>query len=441
MSRTPKSGLRLRAAGPVRGEHSVPGDKSVSHRAVMLAAVARGRSVITGFATSEDCWSTVRCLRGLGADVTTDGTTLVVLGRGREGLVSPSAELDAGNSGTTIRLLAGLLAGLPVEVSITGDESLRRRPMERVAAPLRRMGADVRTRDGRPPVYVRGSSPLEPIVHEPETPSAQVKSAVLLAGLGASGTTRVVERVRTRDHSERLLRAFGAAVDVGPDGVTIEGPSELSATDVAVPGDFSSAAFLLALALLVPDSEVTACRVGLNPTRTRLLDVLAELGATIEVAAFQDGPEPVGDVRARLGRELGTADGRTLVLDGAFVAEVIDEVPILAVLASQSRGGVRFEGAGELRKKESDRIAAIAGNLRAMGVDAEETADGLFVPGPCRLRGATIDPHSDHRIAMAFACAAMAAEGESTILDPDVVGVSFPDFYDHLPEGAVVADL
>lgn len=435
MSRTAPPEAILRAAGPLSGEHSVPGDKSISHRAAILGAAALGTTRIVNFATNRDCEATLECVKALGARARIESDAIHLDGTGMAGL-APSGVLDARNSGTTIRLLTGLLAGVDVRSELTGDESLRSRPMERVARPLRAMGADVVTTDGHAPIFVRGRSPLAAVEHEPEQPSAQVKSAVLLAGLAANGRTRVVERVRTRDHTERMLAAFGAAAGDDERGAWIEGPAALASTEVVVPGDISSAVFLAAMAILLEGSDATLAGVGLNPTRTRVLDVLAGLGADLEIANTRvSGGEPAGDLRVRYSDRFGRRG--PLELGAADVAEMIDEIPILAVLATRIDGGVRIAGASELRKKESDRIAAVAEGLERMGARVAVAEDGLAVEGPVTLHGARIRTFGDHRIAMAFSCAALAAEGETVVEDAAVAGVSFPEFYDHLPRGAV----
>jgi 3-phosphoshikimate 1-carboxyvinyltransferase len=307
--------------------------------------------------------------------------------------------------------------------------------MERVAGPLREMGAVVETNDGRPPIVVRGQSPLLAIEHQPERPSAQVKSAVLLAGLAAAGRTRVVEPVRTRDHTERMLRAFGARVDADERGDELEGPVSLVATHVEVPGDLSSAVFLLVAALVVPGSDLVVRDVGLNPTRVRVLEILADLGADLEIVRRDDANEPRGDVRARYTGALGTKG--PLHLGAREIAEAIDEIPALAVLAARSAHGIRFDGAGELRAKESDRIGAIAEGLGRMGAEVATWEDGFEVRGGAHLRGARVRSWGDHRIAMALSCAALSADGETIVEGAEAASVSFPGFYDALPEGAV----
>jgi 3-phosphoshikimate 1-carboxyvinyltransferase len=436
MSRTAHSGLRLQRGPALQGALQVPGDKSISHRAALLAALAHGRTTIRGYVRNRDCLATLCCLERLGVPVEWQGDAVVIEGQDRHALTSPEAELDASNSGTTMRLVAGLVAGLPIDAVITGDASLRRRPMERVARPLREMGAEVSTDSGRAPLHIRGRFPLRPIHYRPEVASAQLKSCVLLAGLAATGRTQIDEPVRSRDHTERLLQAFGAETGAAASGPWIEGPSRLAGTFVDVPGDFSSAAFLLGMAIVVEGSFLTIKRVGLNPTRTRLLDVMMKLGADVEVAAVDsDQTEPFGDLLVRYTERLEPAS--RLTLDAHTVAELIDEVPLLAVLAARTEGGIRFDGVGELRHKESDRVAALASGLRRMGAEVEESADSLYVPGPQRLRGARVESAGDHRIAMAFACAAMFADGITEIGDPDCVDVSFPGFFELLPEGCL----
>ncbi len=424
------------ALTPLRGVVRVPGDKSISHRALLLGGLATGTTRIRGLLEGEDVRSTWGCLAALGVPISRapdpggGGEVVVVEGRPWR---TPAAPLDCGNSGTTMRLLLGALAGRPgVEATLVGDASLSRRPMERVAAPLRRMGAMVETTGGTAPVRVRGAA-LTGIDFESPVASAQVKSAVLLAGLAARGTTRVREPGRSRDHTERALRARGVRLDEAPDGaLALEGGQALRALDVDVPGDPSSAAFLLAAALLVPGSHVSVEGVGLNPTRTGALEALRAMGARLEVAPgpCPDGGEPVGSVSAAPAAPLVAAD-----LGGEVVLRAIDEVPVLAVVAAFARGRTRLTDAGELRHKESDRLAAVARGLGALGVEVTERPDGLEVGGdPDRaLRGGvTLATHGDHRLAMAFAVAALRADGPVFLDDGACVAVSYPGFWGDL---------
>jgi 3-phosphoshikimate 1-carboxyvinyltransferase len=451
--------MRIRPARRLRGHISgLPGDKSISHRAAIIAALARGRTRIGNFSTSADCASTLDCLRRLGVSVERegDGGALIIDGAGGEragrwSLRAPEGVLDCGNSGTTMRLLAGVLAAQDFTATLTGDASLTERPMRRVVEPLELMGARVLTEDGHAPLRVEGRRPLRAVTYEMPVASAQVKSCVLLAGLGAEGDTRVVEQLApTRDHTERLLEWFGAHVRVqdAPEpierrelsahqsSVTVEGPATLRARDVTVPGDISSAAFFLAAAALLPDSDLFVDGVGLNPTRAGIVRALRALGADLRVVNARDEcNELVGGVRVRGAGVLRRAAGRdgALTLRGGAVARLIDELPVLAVVGTQVEGGLEIRDAGELRVKESDRIDATVRNLRAMGAEVEEFDDGLRVGGPTRLRGARLASFGDHRIAMAFTVAALAASGESFIEGAqECVPVSFPEFYELL---------
>ncbi len=417
-------------ARAITGAVQVPGDKSISHRYAILAALAEGRSEIQHFSTAEDCRRTLDCLRRLGVPMEAEGERVRITGVGLDGLRRTRRALDAGNSGTTLRLLAGVLAGQPFVSTLTGDDSLRRRPMRRVIEPLARMGAHIRARaDEFAPLEIRGG-PLQPIDYALPIPSAQVKSAILLAGLYARGATSVVEPVRTRDHTELALAEFGARIERFDQTIRIHGrgerPARLEARQLIVPGDISSAVFFLAAALLLPESNLMVHNVGLNPTRVAVLDVLATMGAPINLVAVHSvGGELLGDIVVRH----GLLDGG--VIAGETVAQVIDELPTLAALGPYTGQGIEIRDAQELRVKESDRIAALAENLRRMGAQVEERADGLRVAGRSagKLHGAEIDPRGDHRIAMAFAVVALAAEGPSVIRDADCAGVSFPDFF------------
>lgn len=418
------------AKEPLRGTVRVPGDKSISHRAVLFAAMSDGTCRLRGVLDSADVRSSIAAVRALGADVTDmrvadGGLDLSVRGWGSVGPKAPGAPVDCGNSGTTARLLLGVLAGYDVEVTLTGDESLSRRPMERVTGPLSRMGASFATTEGgRLPVTVRGAELRAARVELPVA-SAQVKSAVLLAGTRASGRTVVTEPAPSRDHTERLLPAFGVGVgrDAGG-GVWVDGPSPLMAADVKVPGDPSSAAFIVGAALMTPGSEVGIRRVGLNPTRTAFVDVLREMGARIEVRnTAASGAEPYGDMQVVSGAPL-----RGVTVGGAKVPALIDEVPLLAVVASQAEGTTRFEGVGELRVKESDRLEAVRSGLEQLGVTVRAGDDWLEVDGPARPHACRLDSLGDHRLAMAWAVAALAADGPVEVERWEAVDVSYPAF-------------
>lgn len=422
----------MRPARRIAGRVRVPGDKSISHRYALLAALADGRSIVHGYAPGADCAATLACLAALGVTIerfpaagATEGPTLAIIGRDLRGLHAPAAPLDAGNSGTTLRLLAGILAAHPFTATITGDESLRQRPMRRVIEPLSRMGARVTAEGDRAPLTITGGA-LQPIDYTPPVPSAQVKSATLLAGLQTDGTTVVRERVATRDHTEHALRAFGAEVRSFTGGVSLEGNQRLHAIDATVPGDVSSATFWAVAAASLPDSVIELPDVGLNATRTALFDVLAAAGAEVtrETTRVEHG-EPRGTVGIRAGRL------RPVVLGPDAVPGLIDELPALAAMATHG-GDLHVTGASELRVKESDRISALTAGLRALGADVDEFPDGFHVRGHRRLTGGTAHAASDHRLAMAFAIAALGAEGPSRITGADAVAVSYPGFFDTL---------
>ena len=413
--------IARRGAG-VGGRISVPGDKSVSHRAMMLGGLAEGVTRVTGFLDSEDCLATLGAMRAMGVSIDRPARTEVVVhGVGLRGLKAPSGPLDMGNAGTAMRLFTGLLAGQAFDTELVGDSSLMRRPMERVAVPLRRMGATIETRDGRPPVRITGSRALSGIDWRLEVASAQVKSAILLAGLYASGVTTVTEPAVTRDHTERMLRAFGVPVESV--GFTARlTPAPLSAANVAVPGDFSSAAFFIVAALVAGRGPLTIANVGVNPTRTGLLDILRLMGARIEIAEPRlAGDEPVADLVVHPGPLRGIA------VPPELVPLAIDEFPVLFAAAAVAEGETLVTGAAELRVKESDRIAVMAEGLRSLGTDAEPLPDGMRIRGG-RLGGGHVHSHGDHRIAMSFAVAATRAEGDVRIDDVANVATSFPGF-------------
>jgi len=409
------------------GTVPIPGDKSISHRYAMLAAIAEGESRIHSFAESVDCQSTLDCLKKLGVKVQRSGNEVTISGGGLNGLCTADGPLDAGNSGSTIRMLAGILAGQPFRTVIGGDASLSRRPMKRIIDPLTRMGAKIIAAEGGlPPLTIDGGN-LVPIRYELPVASAQVKTAVLFAGLYAEGTTEVVEPHPTRDHSEIALRQFGAEVTKRNHTISIRGRARLRAQELTVPGDISSAAFFLVAGLLVPGSDLTIQNVGLNPTRTAIIEFLRSIGGDIKILNCESRHgELSGDVHVRAGAVTGGE------IPANMVPGLIDELPVLAVLGTQTENGLVFRGAQELRVKESDRIAAVADNLRRMGAEVEEFPDGLRVRGRQRLKGAEITSYGDHRIAMAFSIAGLVADGITTIDDSDCVRISFPSFFDTL---------
>jgi len=413
-------------AKSITGSVLLPGDKSISHRYGMLASIAEGTSRIRNYSTGADCQSTLACMRALGISVQNDGD-VVIEGRGLDGLREAAGPLDCGNSGSTIRMLSGILAAQPFTTVIGGDESLSRRPMERIMRPLEQMGARLEARDGRfPPLTVHGAA-LHPIEYTLPIPSAQVKSCVLLAGLYAEGVTVVNEPVRTRDHTELALTEFGAEVERRRGVISLKGRPRLEGRELAVPGDISSAAFFIVAAQMVPEADLVIRSVGLNPTRSRLLDFLSGAGVQVKVLDIQQsGGELIGDLRVRSSRVRG---GR---IDGDLAAALIDEIPVLAVLGARSEDGLVVADAAELKVKETDRIATVADNLRRMGVAVETRADGFTVPGRQRFHAAQIDSFGDHRIAMAFSVAALAADGPCEIDNADAASVSFPEFFDTL---------
>ena len=420
--------MRLSQARHFRGRFTLPGDKSLSHRLAIMGALAHGESVFTNFSSADDCAATLRCLEALGVESRRKDRRVEVVGRGAESLKAAAGPLDAANSGSTLRMLAGVVAGRPFRTTITGDASLRRRPVERVAEPLRRMGARTSSSDGKPPLVIDGG-PLQAMHWAMTTPSAQVKSAVLLAALQAEGRTTVVEPAATRDHTERLLPAFGVPVEVQGSAVSVSGGARLRPLTLDVPGDVSSAAFLVVAGLVLPEAFVRIDKVLLNPRRTAFLDVLRRMGAQIETGLDTTDPEPVGWIEARASR-LGSA-----VVTAAEVPALIDEVPILAVAAALGDGELVVRDAAELRVKESDRIATLAEGLRRMGGAVDEHPDGLTIHGRGRLTGATVRSHGDHRIAMAMAVAALAADGETEIEEAECIAVSFPKFPSLLEHG------
>jgi 3-phosphoshikimate 1-carboxyvinyltransferase len=420
--------LSIEPAARIQGDLTVPSDKSLSHRATLLGALATGVTRVGNFLWSADCLATVRCLRGLGIRIEQEPCgDLLVHGRGLRGFAAPDSTLDCGGSGTTMRLLSGILAGQLFTSALTGSEALRRRPMDRVIEPLRRMGADIHGREDRfPPLQIRGGN-LHGVAYRLPMASAQVKSAILLAALYADSPTVVIEPAPTRDHTERMVSALGIAVAVNGVEITLD-PKEVLQTalppmNVLVPGDLSSAAFFLVAACLLPGSELWLRDVGVNPTRTGLIDVLRQMGADIGLAKEHlVSGEPVADIYVR------ASDLRGVEIGGETVPRMIDEFPILAVAATQADGTTVVRDAAELRVKESDRISTLAAELRRMGARIEEQPDGFVIEGPTRLCGAEVEAHHDHRLAMSLAVAGLLAEGQTRISGAECIADSFPDF-------------
>ena len=417
--------MRLKPASFIHGHLRLPGDKSISHRAALIAALADGRTEISNFSTAADCASTLSCLRELGISIERENNRVVFAGS--EKLAAPRRPLDCGNSGSTLRILAGVLAGQDFAAELIGDESLSARPMRRIIEPLELMGAKIEATAGKAPLRVHGSNQLNPIAYKLPIASAQVKSAVLFAGLNAKGRTTIIETSPTRDHTERLFNGFGVPVTTNDLSVALDGPARFTGGSITIPGDVSSAAYFVAAAMLLPESKLTIENVGLNPTRAAFLSVLASWGADISTDDLQtERNEPYGTINVR-GGLTGKATDRTL--SRSIIPSLIDELPLLAVVGSQIDGGIQIRDAAELRHKESDRLATTAANLRAMGTEVEEFDDGLAVAGPTQLHGALIDSHGDHRIAMAFSVAALITEGETEIMGAECVAISFPEFF------------
>jgi 3-phosphoshikimate 1-carboxyvinyltransferase len=411
----------------LNGTIRLPGDKSISHRYAMIAAVAEGKSRLENYSNGADCLSTLGCLRSLGVQIERDGTAVVVHGTGLDGLRAPSEAIDAGNSGSTIRMLSGMLAAQPFETEIGGDESLSKRPMQRIISPLTQMGAKIEARDGKfPPLRIRGAK-LRPVTYEPPVPSAQVKTCVLFAGLHTEGATGVIEKIPTRDHTEVALREFGAEIRQSGHLITIEGRPKLRARDLSVPGDLSSAAFFLVAANLIPGSKLVLEGVGLSPSRTALLDWLVAGGAQIRVLEVKQVAGEMTGTISITGRQF---DGG--VIEKGMTAALIDEIPILAVLGACSRKGITVRDGAELRVKETDRIATVAENMRRMGIEIDVADDGFHIAGNQAFHGARVDSFGDHRIAMAFTVAGLAARGDTIVDNADAASVSFPEFYDIL---------
>lgn len=418
--------LHISPAKSIKGNISLPGDKSISHRVIMIGSLAGGRTRVANFLPSADCLATVECFRKLGIEININGNQVEVFGKGLRGLKPARGTLDVGNSGTTIRLMTGILSGQRFQSEITGDRSVRSRPMRRIVDPLRRMGADIEGKvEGNniyAPLKISGGD-LSPIEYELPVASAQVKSAILLAGLFAEGETSVIEKNPSRDHTERMLSYFGAKIG----GTKVRGNREFSGAEIDVPGDLSSAAFFIVAALLAPGSELSIREVGVNPTRTGIIDILHRMGADLEV---RDEKIISEEPRAKI--VVRSSKLRAVKVSGEIIPRIIDEIPVIAVAATQAEGLTEIRGARELRVKESDRIATISSELKKMGANIEELEDGMFIVGPTKLKGAAVKSYGDHRVAMAMTVAGLVAEGETIIEDTACVDTSFPGFEDIL---------
>ncbi len=418
--------LHVRQSKKIQGQIEVPGDKSISHRAVMLGSLSHGITEVKNFLMGADCLSTIECFKAMGTEFEQTGeTSLLVKGMGLKGLNEPRDVLNVGNSGTTIRLMMGILAGQPFFSSVTGDDSIRTRPMARVAAPLKEMGAVIDGRKGGnlAPITVRGGN-LKPIEFVSTVASAQVKSAVMLAGLYTSGVTTIKEPERSRDHTERMLTYLGAQINVYESTVQVSGGAELIGKPIEVPGDISSAAFFMVAAAILPGSSIRINRVGLNPTRTGIIDVLLDMGADLRITNEREvNGEPIGDIIVKGGSKL-----KGVVIEGSLIPRLIDEIPIIAVAAARAEGETIIRDAAELKVKETNRIATVAGELNKMGVEITQTEDGMIITGGSALKGTFCESHGDHRVAMTAAIAGLAAAGETVVSNAGCVNVSFPGF-------------
>ncbi|OCS89460.1 3-phosphoshikimate 1-carboxyvinyltransferase [Caryophanon latum] len=411
----------------LKGTLTVPGDKSISHRSIMFGAIAEGTTTVSGFLLGEDCLSTIDCFKKLGVDIQVDGTNVTVNSKGIDAWEEPKEVLYTGNSGTTTRLMMGLLSGTNLHTVMTGDASIGKRPMRRVADPLRQMGAKIAGRENGQytPLAIQGTQ-LEAMDYTMPVASAQVKSAILLAGLRANGTTIVREKEVSRDHTERMLRQFGAKVDVVDGVVSFEGGQKLTATHVNVPGDISSAAFFLVAGAIAPKSEIVLENVGVNETRAGIIDVLQQMGANLEVKSDGEAAEPTATLTIR------TSQLQATTIEGALIPTLIDEVPILALLATQANGKTIIRDAEELKVKETDRITAVVDELKKLGANIEATDDGMIIEGPTRLHGGKLRTYGDHRIGMMAAVAALITDGAVEIDDAECIAVSYPTFFEHV---------
>ncbi len=410
------------------GKITIPGDKSISHRSVMFGSIANGETTVTNFLPGEDCLSTISCFRKLGVIIEESDNQLRIIGKGFEGLTEPTEVLDVGNSGTTIRLLMGILAGRPFFSSLVGDESIGKRPMTRVTNPLTEMGARI---DGRKngsftPISIRGGG-LKPVNYHLPVASAQVKSALILAGLQAEGQSVIIEPEETRDHTERMIIKFGGEIRKDNQKIIVKGGQKLIGTTIQVPGDISSAAFFLVAGAIIPESEIVLKDVGLNPTRTGIIEVMKKMGADLEIVQNEETLfEPSGDLIIKTSKLKGT------VIEGGLIPKLIDEIPIIALLATQAEGTTIIKDAEELKVKETNRIDTVVHELKKLGAKIESTEDGMIIYGKSKLSGGTVSSHGDHRIGMMLAIAALLCENEAELENPEAISVSYPNFFAHL---------
>ncbi|MED4227048.1 3-phosphoshikimate 1-carboxyvinyltransferase [Neobacillus cucumis] len=410
------------------GNVTIPGDKSISHRSVMFGSIAHGETKVTNFLPGDDCLSTISCFRKLGVTIEESDNELRIIGNGFEGLTEPSELLDVGNSGTTIRLLMGILAGRPFFSSFIGDESIGKRPMTRVTVPLSKMGAklDGRKNGSYTPIAIRGGN-LQPIEYELPVASAQVKSSLILAGLQADGVSTIIEPAETRDHTERMIRQFGGEITKDHHTIRVEGGQKLTGTTIRVPGDISSAAFFLVAGAIIPDSEILLENVGLNPTRTGIIEVMQNMGADLEIVQAEDnGFEPSGNLRIKTSNLKGT------VVEGNLIPRLIDEIPIIALLATQAEGTTIIKDAEELKVKETNRIDTVVQELNKLGANIEATHDGMIIHGKSKFNGGEVSSHGDHRIGMMLAIAALLCKDKVELARPEAISVSYPNFFSHL---------
>ncbi|MBT2701456.1 3-phosphoshikimate 1-carboxyvinyltransferase [Bacillus sp. ISL-40] len=412
----------------LNGKITIPGDKSISHRSVMFGSIAYGETKVTNFLPGEDCLSTISCFRKLGVTIEESDNQLRIIGKGFEGLTEPTEVLDVGNSGTTIRLLMGILAGRPFFSSLVGDESIGKRPMTRVTNPLSEIGARI---DGRKegsftPISIRGGG-LKPVQYQLPVASAQVKSALILAGLQAEGQSIIIEPEETRDHTERMIKKFGGEIHKDNQKIMVKGGQKLTGTAIHVPGDISSAAFFLVAGAVIPDSEIVLKNVGLNPTRTGIIEVMKKMGADLEIVQNEETSfEPFGDLIIKTSSLKGT------VIEGDLIPKLIDEIPIIALLATQAEGTTIIKDAEELKVKETNRIDTVVNELKKLGAKIEATEDGMIIYGKSVLSGGTVSSHGDHRIGMMLAIAALLCENEAELVNPEAISVSYPNFFAHL---------